>query len=76
MSKRQVMKGLTLRQFEARQYIARYIDEHGFAPSGAEIGAELGITVRGVFGLIERLEKRGHIVRERYSPRSFALVTA
>lgn len=39
---------LTARQYQTYQFIARYMQQHHYAPTGAEIAAGIGIKSRGV----------------------------
>jgi DNA-binding MarR family transcriptional regulator len=65
--------GLTRRQFEAREAIARLTPMRGEPPTFRELGCELGVCGEVAAKLVRRLEKRGHVTRIRYAPRSIRL---
>ncbi len=68
------IKGLTPRQSAARAAIETFIKEHGFSPSFAELGKSLGVTGESAAKLVDCLERRGHLVRQRGTRRSLALI--
>ena len=68
------MSGLTPRQADARRAIEAFFCKNGYAPSYAELGAALGVTGESAAKLIDCLERRGHLVRQRGVRRSLALV--
>ncbi len=68
------MSGLTPRQVAAKLAIAAFFREHGYSPTFGEIGKSLGVTAESATKLVDCLERRGHIVRQRGMRRSLALV--
>ena len=55
---------MTARQRSVFEYICRYIEKNGYAPSFKEIGAELGIvSTNGIKDHLDRLERKGYITR-------------
>jgi SOS-response transcriptional repressor LexA len=67
--------GLSRRMAEARNFIAQFIDGHGFSPSYEEIGVALGLQNKsGVARIIDELEERGHIRRIPDKARSITIV--
>lgn len=70
-----VMQRLTQRQDEAYEFIRSYLREHRRPPTLQEIGDALGIrSTNGVYKLLQALEKKGYIEREKYAARSIQLV--
>lgn len=69
------MQDLPPRQAELLAFLVRYQDEHGFAPSTAEMQAELGLKSPGaVAELVAKLEGRGAIVRQPGAWRAIRVV--
>lgn len=65
---------LTQRQNEAYEYIRGYIDRSGKPPTMKEIGEALGIaSTNGVFKLLQALERKGWIEREKHTARGIRL---
>lgn len=65
---------LTERQNEAYQFIRSYLDEHRRPPTLKEIGNALGIaSTNGVYKLLQALERKGWIEREKHRARSLRL---
>ena len=59
------MEELTKRQKKVFDYLKREVQEKGFPPSIREIGKAIGIvSLRGVTGHLEALERKGYIERE------------
>lgn len=68
---------LTERQNEAYEFIRTYLDIHRRPPTLAEIGDALGIaSTNGVYKLLEALEKKGWIEREKHQARSIQVTDA
>ncbi len=66
---------LTQRQNEAYEFIRGYVDRHRKPPTMEEIGDALGISsTNGVFKLLQALEKKGWIEREKHAARGIRLV--
>lgn len=66
---------LTERQAQALDFIRRYMRDHHMPPTLAEIGEALSIqSSNGVYKLLQALEKKGHIEREKYVARGIRLV--
>ena len=60
------MQPRTQRQKEIRDYIARFIERHGYEPSYAQIARHFGISSKATIAKhIEALERRGLISRRR-----------
>ncbi len=58
------MSELTARQQKVLDYIARFIDKHGYAPTLRDIAAHM--RIRSTFGVtrhLDALEKKGHLTR-------------
>jgi repressor LexA len=66
---------LTPRQREVYEYIRRFSDVHGFAPTIAEIRAHLGLSSPAtVHQLISALEREGLIRRIKHASRGIELI--
>lgn len=66
---------LTQRQNEAYEFIRGYLRDHRKPPTLQEIGDALGIrSTNGVYKLLQALEKKGYITREKHTARSIELV--
>ena len=66
---------LTPRQREVYEYIRRFADVHGFAPTIAEIRAHLGLSSPAtVHQLISVLEREGLIRRIKHASRGIELI--
>jgi len=66
---------LTQRQNEAYEFIRGYMDQHRKPPTLQEIGEALGIaSTNGVYKLLQALEKKGWIEREKHAARGIELV--
>jgi repressor LexA len=69
------MQRLTQRQDEAYDFIRDYLREERKPPTLKEIGDALGIrSTNGVYKLLQALEKKGYIEREKHAARSIRLV--
>ena len=69
------MKGLTSRQREILEFIARYMEQHGYAPSYQEIADAFGIASKqGVVRHLEALERKGYIEKSGATARSIRIV--
>lgn len=65
--------GMTSQQRATLQFLRSYHEANGVFPSFDEIRIGLGLASKsGVARLIEALEKRGHIRRQRYMARAFS----
>lgn len=65
---------LTDRQNEAYEFIRGYMDRRRKPPTMAEIGDALGIaSTNGVFKLLQALEQKGWIEREKHAARGIRL---
>ena len=68
-------QGLTQRQNEAYEFIRSYMRDHRKPPTLTEIGDALGIaSTNGVYKLLQALEKKGYIEREKHAARGLRLV--
>lgn len=66
---------LTERQNEAYEFVRSYLRQHSRPPTLREIGDALGIrSSNGVYKLLQALEKKGHIEREKHAARGLRLV--
>lgn len=68
-------KGLKEHGIELReriyQFIVKYIDEIGYAPTIREIGSAVGLkSSSSVYSHLTKLEMEGHIETKAYSPRA------
>lgn len=52
---------LTPRQTDIRNWIAGYIDVHGFSPTVREIGSHYGFTTNGVKTHLNALRRKGFV---------------
>lgn len=52
---------LTARQQDIRDWIAGYIDVHGFSPTVREIGSHYGFTTNGVKTHLNALRRKGWV---------------
>lgn len=52
---------LTPRQQDIRNWIAGYIDVHGFSPTVREIGSHYGFTTNGVKTHLNALRRKGYV---------------
>jgi len=65
---------LTQRQNQAYDFIEQYLDRHRKPPTLQEIGDALGIaSTNGVYKLLQKLEEKGWIEREKHKARSIQL---
>ncbi len=65
---------LTPRQLDARRTIEKFIREHSYAPSLAELAGQLDIGRTAARDLVLCLEERGHIQRKPNHRRAMALI--
>lgn len=66
---------LTQRQNEAYELIRNYMRDHRKPPTLEELGDALGIrSTNGVYKLLQALEKKGYIEREKHAARGIRLV--
>lgn len=66
---------LTRKQKLALKVIKEYIDEHGVAPSFAEMQAMLNLKSKtSIFHLMNALERRGYIRRLKYRARAMEII--
>jgi repressor LexA len=64
------------RDAEVWDFIAAFLDEHGFPPTVREIGAGVGMSSPGtVHAHLVSLEARGYIKKVPGSPRAIRLVS-
>jgi repressor LexA len=71
------MQGLSERQRQILDFIARYIEEHDRPPTNREIGQAMGITSTGhVDYHLSVLAKKGYIEREANTSRGLRLTPA
>lgn len=65
----------TRRQQELLRFITGYVEVHGMAPSQAQCASALGMRHKSVVNaMLDRLEARGKIVRQRYRPHSIEVL--
>lgn len=57
-------ESITEPQKEALQVICDFIDENNYPPSIKEIGETLGITIQSVHQRLERLYRKGYLLRD------------
>ncbi len=68
---------LTERQNQAYEFIRSYMRDYRKPPTLKEIGQALGIrSSNGVFKLLQALEKKGYVEREKHAARGVRLVNA
>ncbi|UCE67005.1 MAG: winged helix DNA-binding protein, partial [Candidatus Zixiibacteriota bacterium] len=68
-------KDLTARQREIFDYIKDMILDRGRPPSIREVGERFGIrSTNGVRAVLEALERKGYIRRDRYTSRGIELL--
>jgi repressor LexA len=69
------MEMLTARQQEIWQYLAEYVDEHGYPPTVREIGDAVGLASPStVHAHLANLERAGLLRRDPTKPRALELV--
>jgi repressor LexA len=69
------MEMLTARQQEIWQYLAEYVDEHGYPPTVREIGEAVGLASPStVHAHLANLERAGLLRRDPTKPRALELV--
>jgi repressor LexA len=69
------MEMLTARQQEIWQYLAEYVDEHGYPPTVREIGDAVGLASPStVHAHLANLERAGLLRRDPTKPRALDLV--
>lgn len=64
----------TRRQREYLEFIARYILRFGVSPAEIDIGRHFLVSAPSVNQMVQTLERRGFITRQRGVPRSISLV--
>jgi repressor LexA len=66
---------LTARQQEIWQYLAQYVDEHGYPPTVREIGDAVGLASPStVHAHLANLERAGFLRRDPTKPRAIELI--
>ena len=66
---------LTPRQNDCWQFLAKYSEEHGYAPSFEEMANALNVVSKSnIHRLLEALEERGHIRRLRRRSRAIEIL--
>jgi len=66
---------LTQRQNEAYEFIRRYARENKMPPTLKEVGEALGISsTNGVYKLLQTLESKGYIEREKHAARGITIL--
>jgi len=68
------MKPLTAKQQAVLDFIKAYIEEHGYAPSLADVSAYFGVSVNGALCFVVALEKKGKIKRTQKISRGLAIL--
>ena len=64
----------TRRQREYLEFIARYILRFGVPPAESDIGRHFLVSEPSVNQMVQTLERRGFITRQRGTPRSISIV--
>jgi repressor LexA len=64
----------TRRQREYLDFIARYIRRFGISPAESDIGRHFLVSAPSVNQMVQTLEQRGLITRQRGMPRSISIV--
>ncbi len=64
----------TRRQREYLDFIARYIHRFGISPAESDIGRHFLVSAPSVNQMVQTLERRGLITRQRGMPRSISIV--
>ena len=66
---------LTPRQSDCWVFLAKYTEEHGYAPSFEEMANALNVVSKSnIHRLLEALEERGHIRRLRRRSRAIEIL--
>jgi repressor LexA len=66
---------LSLREEEALQAIKDYLHDNGYPPTTRELGDMLGLSSSSTaYGYLERLEKKGYIMRTEATPRGIKIM--
>jgi repressor LexA len=64
----------TRRQGDYLEFIARYIRRFGVSPAESDIGRHFLVSAPSVNQMVQTLERRGFITRQRGAPRSISIV--
>jgi len=65
----------TRRQREYLAFIARYFVRFGVSPAESDIGRHFLVSAPSVNQMVQTLERRGFITRQRGTPRSISIVS-
>ncbi len=68
------MRALTDRQHEVLDFIARFIDDHGYPPTIREIAVHFSISVKGAYDHVKALERKSFIRMEENRSRALEIV--
>ena len=75
MLRKEKPKPVTPRQFEVLEYIRLYADHHGKNPSQLAIAHGIDGTQNSVFRMMQLLQDRGVIYRERLCARQYQVIS-
>src|SRR5258706_10491853 len=64
----------TPKQLQILKLIHAFQDEHGYAPTYAELAKQLGVSTITVFEHLEALERKNAIRRRRHEARSVEII--
>jgi len=74
---RQFLEELTFRQKEVIEFISATIQQKGFPPTVREIGKRFRIaSTNAVHGILEALEKKGHIRKRPFLSRGIEIISS
>lgn len=68
------MKGITARQQEVLNFVARFTEENNFPPTVREIGDNFGISLRAVQDHLNALQKKGYLSQAQKRSRSLRVL--
>src|SRR5476649_1892695 len=64
----------TPKQLQVLRMIYEYQKEHGYSPTYAELGKQIGVSTITVFEHLEALERKNAIRRRRHEARSVEII--
>ena len=70
------MRKTTKRQEEVLEFIAKYLQEHGYSPTIREVASHFSISVKGADDHLKALKKKGLLRQGDNKPRTMKLVKA
>lgn len=68
------MKGLTIKQAQALEFIFVFVRDNGYPPSVREVGERFNITAKAAFDRIQALKHKGFIEIDEGKRRTIKIV--